>query len=49
VEHDDICRKMVDNPRFRELLGERGLGRAQIDIRAVHRFGRPISETPIYR
>lgn len=47
--NEDMCRKMVDNPRFRELLGEHGLGHARIDIRAVHRLGWPVSETPMYR
>ena len=46
---ENICRAMVDNPRFRELLEEHGLGHAHIDIRPVHGLGWPISETPMYR
>ena len=46
---ENICRAMVDNPRFRELLKEHGLGHAHIDIRPVHGLGWPISETPMYR
>ena len=49
---ENICRAMVDNPGFRELLEEHGLGHADIAIRPVQGArlaGFPIADVPLNR
>jgi hypothetical protein len=47
--NEDIARRMVENPAFRQKLEEFGLGDARIHFVPVHRMGWPMSASPMYR